>query len=100
MITHDYYASRDIPLLRFKGISLIIYLGGAIVEQKCKALQIALDADPEYQSILRDYLIASKQFQRLTNKLEEDDKAILYAYLGILAEMQMREIELALGQPF
>ena len=68
------------------------------MEQKYTAFQIVLDADPEYQSIQHDFLCANQQFQILMGKLADTDKEILYAYLGALAEMQMREIELALMQ--
>ena len=68
------------------------------MEQKYMAFQIVLDADPEYQSIQHDFLCANQQFQILMDKLADADKEILHEYLGLLAEMQMREIELALMQ--
>lgn len=68
------------------------------MDDKYLTFQAVLDADPEYRALRQDYFDANEQFQQLMHKLELSDKDIIYEYLGTLAEMQMREIELALMQ--
>ena len=55
-----------------------------------------VEADPEYQELRRLNLCATVQFQKLLQRLEQEDKEIIYEYIGTLAELQMWEIELAL----
>ena len=55
-----------------------------------------VEADPEYQELRRLNLCATVQFLKLLQRLEQEDKEIIYEYIGTLAELQMWEIELAL----
>ena len=67
------------------------------MDDKKMDFQTVLDTDPEYQVHLLAFIHAKGQFQQLMHKLELTDKEIIYEYLGTLAELQMREIELALA---
>ena len=58
--------------------------------------QSVLDADLEYQELQKKHQWAGLEFRRLMEQLKQKDRETIYEYLGTLAELQIREIELAL----
>lgn len=65
-------------------------------EARWHLLQVQNQHDPEYQSIYQDYLVAAENMQSLSVRLTPADREIIVNLLGTLAELQLREIELAL----
>ena len=63
---------------------------------KYLTFQAKLEADTEYQAILQEHHCADAQLRQLICNLAPEQQEIIHQYLGILAEMQLREIELAL----
>lgn len=63
---------------------------------KQQALLVQLGTDSEYAALTQTYTEACQAFQLVVSALKPSQREIIYQYLGILAEMQMREIELAL----
>ena len=68
------------------------------MDDKHLALQADLDADTEYQALRQAYFSALVEFRQIIRELKPAQQEIIHQYLGTLAEMQMREIELALMQ--
>ena len=66
------------------------------MDNKYQFFQSVLNADLEYQELQKAHYKAGLQFHRVIDQLEQKDKEILFEYLGSLAELQMRELELAL----
>ena len=63
---------------------------------KLLAFQAKLEADTEYQVLLQEHHCADLQLRQLVCKLEPEQQEMIHQYLGALAELQLREIELAL----
>ena len=63
---------------------------------KYLALQADLETDMEYQALLQENRSADDRLRELIQILEPDQQDVIHQYLGTLAELQMREIELAL----
>ena len=54
-----------------------------------------LETDTEYLAMKESFQEAQRALQVVIPGLEPAKQEIIYEYLGILAEMQMRELELA-----
>ncbi len=66
------------------------------MEEKMLHFQTILASDPEYQVLLQRYCHAQAAFRMCISRLDTEDRDVIMEYLGALAEMQVREMELAL----
>ena len=66
------------------------------MDNKYLTLQANLEADMEYQALQQANLQADAELRQLVSQMDSDQQEIIHQYLGTLAELQMREIELAL----
>ena len=64
--------------------------------EKYKTLLRIMETDPEYAALTSNFKEIQQAWQAAVSELEPAKREIMHEYLGALAEMQMREIELAL----
>lgn len=62
-------------------------------------VQDRLESDREYAALLRRQQELEPVFQAVFRSLSEPDRAILTEYLGLLAELENRALELACFAP-
>ena len=56
------------------------------------------NVDTEYIALKESYEISQQELTAVLSCLDTKQQEVVHQYLGILAELQMREIELALAQ--
>ena len=86
--------------MHFKGISLIIFTKGVIIVLKetyaryC-AIEELLENDKELGALKQRLAEESAALNRVLDRLSEEDRAVISEYLGLMAEIEQRIVELS-----